>query len=312
MRSGNAPKNARSIGKRIWSNSQSPEGREGCRFRHLTHHVCPYRGLRTHRRLRNRGTGQPSRLHRLAVLAALRFAGLFRRSAWHRRQRPLVHRASGDYTLHPALSRSHAGRRNHLRDRRGSRPPARFHAAAQWQPAPGAHRSRHTRQRRPVHGAGLALRLRTHGSLGDTPGRWRAARDCRPRYGRPDHTSGPLARREPEDGKRIHHRPRKSRWLRSHLRAVLSTKFPQPVDAEQALHETIDFWQEWAGRAHVHGEYASRTGTFADHPESADLPAHRRHRGRAHDVAAGMDWQRAQLGLSLLLAARRYLHPAGA
>ncbi len=31
---------------------------------------------------------------------------------------------------------------------------------------------------------------------------------------------------------------------------------PQPVDPEQALRETVSFWQEWAGKAHLCGEYA--------------------------------------------------------
>ncbi len=33
-------------------------------------------------------------------------------------------------------------------------------------------------------------------------------------------------------------------------------ELPGPVDPEQALHETISFWEEWAGRAKLHGEYA--------------------------------------------------------
>ena len=48
--------------------------------------------------------------------------------------------------------------------------------------------------------------------------------------------------------------------------------------------------------------------TLVDHAEGAHLRAHRRDRGRAHDVAARVDRRRAQLGLPLLLAARRHVH----
>jgi GH15 family glucan-1,4-alpha-glucosidase len=33
-------------------------------------------------------------------------------------------------------------------------------------------------------------------------------------------------------------------------------EIPPPADAEQALHDTIAFWEEWTGRAHLDGEYA--------------------------------------------------------
>jgi GH15 family glucan-1,4-alpha-glucosidase len=33
-------------------------------------------------------------------------------------------------------------------------------------------------------------------------------------------------------------------------------ELPKPIDPEQALRETVAFWEEWAGRAKLHGEYA--------------------------------------------------------
>ena len=33
-------------------------------------------------------------------------------------------------------------------------------------------------------------------------------------------------------------------------------ELPEPIDPEKALHETIGFWEEWASRAKLHGEYA--------------------------------------------------------
>ena len=50
---------------------------------------------------------------------------------------------------------------------------------------------------------------------------------------------------------------------------------------------------------------ARRRHALADHLESADLRADRRHRRGGDDFAAGSDRRRAQLGLPLLLAARR-------
>ena len=47
---------------------------------------------------------------------------------------------------------------------------------------------------------------------------------------------------------------------------------------------------------------------LADHAEGADLRAHRRHRRRADHLAARAARRRAQLGLPLLLAARRDVH----
>ena len=56
------------------------------------------------------------------------------------------------------------------------------------------------------------------------------------------------------------------------------------------------------------GDWARRGAALAHHPEGAHLRAHRRDRRRAHHVAARVDRRRAQLGLPLLLAARRHVH----
>ena len=51
---------------------------------------------------------------------------------------------------------------------------------------------------------------------------------------------------------------------------------------------------------------------LADHAQGAHLRAHRRHRGRRDHLAARTARRAPQLGLPVLLAARRHLHPAGA
>ena len=57
-----------------------------------------------------------------------------------------------------------------------------------------------------------------------------------------------------------------------------------------------------ARQLHVHRPLGGAGGAVADGPEGAHLPADRRHRRRADDIAAGAARRRPQLGLPLLLA----------
>ena len=63
---------------------------------------------------------------------------------------------------------------------------------------------------------------------------------------------------------------------------------------------------------HLPGRVCEAVRALADHAQGADLRAHRRHRGRADHLAARGHRRRAQLGLPVLLAARRHDHPGGA
>ena len=58
------------------------------------------------------------------------------------------------------------------------------------------------------------------------------------------------------------------------------------------------------------GPLVGRSRALGDDAQGSDLCADRRHRGGADHLAARAAGRRAQLGLSLLLAARRYLHAA--
>ena len=60
------------------------------------------------------------------------------------------------------------------------------------------------------------------------------------------------------------------------------------------------------------GRLAGRGDPLPDHPEGADLRPHRRDRGRPHHLAPRAARRGPQLGLPLLLAAGRHLHPVGA
>ena len=64
------------------------------------------------------------------------------------------------------------------------------------------------------------------------------------------------------------------------------------------------------GPLHLPGRVARGRRPLADHAQGADLRADRRHRRRADHLAARAARRRAQLGLPLLLAPRRHVHPA--
>ncbi len=79
------------------------------------------------------------------------------------------------------------------------------------------------------------------------------------------------------------------------------------IDPSRALKAT-ERLAPLVGALPIPGTMARGGPAIADHPEGSDLRADRRPRGRAHHVAAGVAGGRSQLGLSLLLAARRDLH----
>ena len=79
-----------------------------------------------------------------------------------------------------------------------------------------------------------------------------------------------------------------------------------------ALAETLELLDASGRSLHLQGQLAAAGPTLAAHAEGADLRADRRHRGGAHHIAARTARRHAQLGLPLLLAARRDADPAGA
>ena len=87
-----------------------------------------------------------------------------------------------------------------------------------------------------------------------------------------------------------------------------TSRAPPAIDPTAALDATRGLVARVVGTLHVRGRVARRGPALADHPEGADLRADRRHRRRADDLAARGPRRRAQLGLPLLLAARRDLH----
>ena len=87
---------------------------------------------------------------------------------------------------------------------------------------------------------------------------------------------------------------------------------PLQQHAEERIAETIHWWREWAGRCRYEGPYREAGGAQRRDLEAPHLYAVGRDRRGADDVAARGDRQGPQLGLPLLLAARRRPHHAGA
>ena len=87
---------------------------------------------------------------------------------------------------------------------------------------------------------------------------------------------------------------------------------PPPLDAGKALADDRALVAGLGGPLPLRREVARRGGPLADDPEGADLRADRRDRRRADHLPARAARRRAQLGLPVLLAPRRDLHPARA
>ena len=134
-------------------------------------------------------------------------------------------------------------------------------------------------------------------------GRARLRRAVAPRRG-----EGP----GPADGRRLHrHRAASaipSRWSGTPPTRTRRRRWT----ATTPSHLTEAYWTEWADALLLRGSLPRRGGALAHHPQGADLRADRRHRRRRDDVAARGARGQAQLGLPLLLAARRHAHPRGA
>ena len=82
---------------------------------------------------------------------------------------------------------------------------------------------------------------------------------------------------------------------------------PEPIDPFAMVEHTEVWWREWSGRCQYRRSAAGRSGSIADYPESAYPFPHGCDRGSTHHVAAGRDRRGTQLGLPLLLVARRLL-----
>ena len=71
----------------------------------------------------------------------------------------------------------------------------------------------------------------------------------------------------------------------------------------ERVEQSVRWWRDWANRGIYDGPYRDAVMRSALVPEADDLRPIRSCRRGPHDIAPRGDWRRAQLGLSLLLAA---------
>ena len=137
------------------------------------------------------------------------------------------------------------------------------------------------------------------------------ARDRRSRRPRAAH-AGRAQRRGPHD------RPPSSRSAPASAcrscsagsrRTIRSRSRAAPRSSSRARRST---GASWSARCSYTGEWRDAGDALAAHARGADVRADRRHRRRADHVAAGDARRHAQLGLPLLLGARRDAHARGA
>ena len=139
----------------------------------------------------------------------------------------------------------------------------------------------------------------------------RRSRDRRARRAAPAHAGRDCAARTCATVGRVRRRGGRARAVRADLVPVAraaaagrSTPSARSRDDRRLVARLV------AAAAPTTGEWRDAVAALADHAQGADLRADRRHRRRADHLAARAARRRAQLGLPLLLAARRDVHAA--
>ena len=238
------------------------------------------------------------------MLAPLRFGSLLRGTARHAGARSLADRSCRALAARvAALSRRHADPRDRFRDDRRRRAPDRFHARAERVLRPRAHRLRTSRPRSHAHGARPALQLRRVGAVGQSPSRWQPARDRGPRDDCAAN-AGAAARRRTDHDVALHDRGGGSDAVRAHLCAVASAGSPADRRRSDADGHA-EVLAQMVRPVLVRRRIFRRRAALAHHAQVAYVRADGRHRCRRDHVASGAAGRRPQLGLPLLLAARR-------
>ena len=273
----------------------------------ITRHGVADRGLRDHRRLPLRRARGERRLHRLAVPPAVRLRSLLRRAPRRPGQRPVADRAGGRREAGtPPVPAADADPRDGVRDR-GRHGPADGHDAdprlgGQRRPA----RGRAERPRADADGARDAVRLRLRGSLGSFRG-GPPPRDRRSRRAAPPQRGG-RPRRGLPFGRGLHRRSGRACSLRAHV-APVAPGDPQGDRRGGGDHRDAPALGA-VGRARLGRVRVAGAGPpFTDHAQGADVRADRRDRRGRHDVPPRAARKRSELGLPVLLAPRRDVHP---
>ena len=143
-----------------------------------------------------------------------------------------------------------------------------------------------------------------YGRLIPISGAWTRAVSVRgPGRSVPAHRCGP-ARRSPRRPRPLSPSP-PANECHCHLVGTPPTPLPEADRSVQILGRTEAWWRQWAGRCRYEGPHQDRRAAVADHAEGPHILAHRCHCRGAHHVAAGRDRRATELGLPVLLAARR-------
>ena len=271
------------------------------------------RRLRDDRRLPDGRAGGPRRLDRLALPAPVRLGGVFRRAAGHARERPLEDRAGRDVEV-KQVSRRYR--------------PGSLVLETEFTTASGVVRITDAMA---IDSPTPTVARVVEGLRGEVPMRSELIDPVRLRLDRPlgraAHERGISAIAGPDKlrlrswvehrGEGLDHRRRVHRQggaagpVHPGL-APVDRAAAAGLDAEGAIRDADAWWRAWSQP--LRGPAARPRGRdpLADHPQGADLRADRRDRRRGDDLAPREARRRAQLGLPLLLAPRRDVHPAGA
>ena len=95
-------------------------------------------------------------------------------------------------------------------------------------------------------------------------------------------------------------------WFPSHR------DIPQMLDIDGRIEHTVGLARDWADQCTYQGPYREVVAAIVAGAASAHPQRDRRHRGGGDDIVAGGLRRRAQLGLSFLLASRRFADVVGA
>ena len=272
-------------------------------------HGAPHRGLRDHRRPAHGRPGGPGRLDRLAVPAAVRLGGVLRQAARDRGPRVVA-----------ASPRSGADRATH-RHYRGDT----LVLESEFVTDEGTVRiidcmpirEQHPEVVRLVEGVRgtvtMEMQLTIRFGYGQVVPWVRRTDGTLERRGRTrrtvavDHGADPrvaTCRRWPSsrsaEGQTV---PFSLSWYPANETP------PRPVDARYAIADTEQWWEEWVSQCTYDGEYRDAVVRSLITLKALTYEPDRRDRGRAHHLAARDARRRAQLGLPVLLAARRHADP---
>ena len=262
------------------------------------------RGSRLDRRHAHGGARHEGRVDRLAVPSRLRLGRLLRSAPRDARERALDDRPDrSDHGGSATLPEGHADPRDGLRHRNGHGEARRLHAAAAGPRALGGVPVRSAASRGPCRCAPRSRRASRSVEPCPAWSRSTARRRCSPAP-----TPCTCAADAPTELLR-------SSPISSSLRGDevsyslgygLSYEEPPPEEnVAEAERDTEAFWTALVLDASRAFAPPGHGGPLADHAEGVHLRAQRRHRRCAHLVAPRDTGRRAQLGLPLLLAARR-------